>query len=567
MSRKLLLFLAIIFSLSLVLAACGGGNDNTAGNNGNNSGNANADEGGTMTYAIKEEPEGLLVDGFAGSAIDAEILDYISDDLITVNDDMEYESAIADWETEDNQVFDFTIEEGVQWHNGEELTMEDWQFAIEVLADPDYDGPRFDYVAEIEGAEEYRDGDADEISGFEIEDDYNATITFKEAKVNNLENLWSTPMPKAELEDIPVEDMDASEEVRETPVGLGPFKVKEIQQGEYYSLERFDDYWQGTPKLDEVLIKVIDSSAIIGSLESGEVDFMEITPDDVDDLEANDGIDVIEQEGLGYSYIGFRFGHYDADEGTAVADYDKFDSKELRQALFYALDRESIVDNYLNGTATIVNTPVPSVHWISADEDELTQYDYDPDKAEEMLDEAGYEKGEDGMRTDPDGNEFVVKFGHFAGESAFEGRAQAIMQNWEDIGIQSELATGELVEFNTFNEMKDNDDEELETFFGAWSVGSDPDPSGLWHSTAEWNYGRWVNEESDELLEDGLSEDAFDDDYRKDVYVEWQQLFNEELPGLPLWENMDLYGKNERLQDVVVGPNGPRDFHEWSITD
>lgn len=567
MSRKLLLFLAIIFSLSLVLAACGGGNDNTAGNNGNNSGNDNADEGGTMTYAIKEEPEGLLVDGFAGSAIDAEILDYISDDLITVNDDMEYESAIADWETEDNQVFDFTIEEGVQWHNGEELTMEDWQFAIEVLADPDYDGPRFDYVAEIEGAEEYRDGDADEISGFEIEDDYNATITFKEAKVNNLENLWSTPMPKAELEDIPVEDMDASEEVRETPVGLGPFKVKEIQQGEYYSLERFDDYWQGTPKLDEVLIKVIDSSAIIGSLESGEVDFMEITPDDVDDLEANDGIDVIEQEGLGYSYIGFRFGHYDADEGTAVADYDKFDSKELRQALFYALDRESIVDNYLNGTATIVNTPVPSVHWISADEDELTQYDYDPDKAEEMLDEAGYEKGEDGMRTDPDGNEFVVKFGHFAGDSAFEGRAQAIIQNWEDVGIQTELATGELVEFNTFNEMKDNDDEELETFFGAWSVGSDPDPSGLWRSTAEWNYGRWVNEESDELLDDGLSEDAFDDDYRKDVYVEWQQLFNEELPGLPLWENMDLYGKNERLQDVVVGPNGPRDFHEWSITD
>src|SRR5699024_2314765 len=170
-------------------------------------------------------------------------------------------------------------EEGVQWPNGEDLTMGAWEIAIEVLADPDYDGPRFDYVAEIGGAEEYRDGDADEISEFEIEDDYNATSTFKAAKVNNLENLWSTPMPQAELEDIPVEDMDASEEVRETPVGLGPFKVKEIQQAEYYSLERFDDYWQGTPKLDEVLIKVIDSSAIIGSLESGEVDFMEITPD------------------------------------------------------------------------------------------------------------------------------------------------------------------------------------------------------------------------------------------------------------------------------------------------
>src|SRR5699024_11978955 len=113
-------------------------------------------------------------------------------------------------------------------------------------------------------------------------------------------------------------------------------------------------------------------------------------------------------------YIGFRFGHYDADEGTAVADYDKFDSKELRQALFYALDRESIVDNYLNGTATIVNTPVPSVHWISAVEDELTQYDYDPDKVEEILYEASEDKCEDGIRTHPDGNEFVVTCAHYS---------------------------------------------------------------------------------------------------------------------------------------------------------
>ena len=78
------------------------------------------------------------------------------------------------------------------------------------------------------------------------------------------------------------------------------------------------------------------------------------------------------------------------------------------------------------------------------------------------------------------------------------------MQNWEDVGIKTELATGQLVEFNTYNEMKENDDEALETFFGAWSVGTDPDPSYLWSSKAEFNFGRWVNEESDALLEDGL---------------------------------------------------------------
>src|SRR5699024_8263418 len=221
------------------------------------------------------------------------------------------------------------------------------------------------YVQDIEGAQEYKDGEADEVTGFEVKDDYTAVVTFKEPKVNNLENLWTSPMPKAELEDIPVGDLSSSTEVREEPVGLGPFKVKEIQAGEYVSLERFDDYWQGEPKLAEVLVKVIDDSQTLGSLQNGEIDIMEIRPDDIPQLEELDHIDVVEQQGLGYSYVGFRFGHYDYDNRTSVADFDKFNEKKLRQAMFYALDRESIINAYLGGKGTIVNTPVPSVHWIA----------------------------------------------------------------------------------------------------------------------------------------------------------------------------------------------------------
>src|SRR5690625_2754892 len=558
-----------MFSLSFILAACGGGaSEEEAGGEAECEDESNIDEDGVLNYAVDQAPEGMFIDGFAGSAIDSEIISFLHDDLITVNEEMEYEPYIADWETDDNQVYTFTIEEGVKWHNGEELTMEDWKFAIEVIAHPDYDGPRFNYVEEIKGANEYREGEADEVEGFEIEDDYTAVITFEEAKVNNLENLWTTPMPKAELEDIPVEDLSSSPEVREEPVGLGPFKVKEITEGEYISLEKFEDYWQGEPKLAEVMIEVIDPSLALGALENEEIDIMEVCPNDVDDLEALEHVRVEEQEGLGYSYIGFRLGHWDEDECQAVDDYDKYADKKLRQAMFYALDRESIVDSYLNGKANVVNTPIPSVHWISADESELTQYDYDPEKAEELLEKAGYvDTNDDGFREDPDGEEFVINFSHFEGDEAFEGRAQAIMQNWEDVGLKTELATGQLIEFNTFNDMKDNDDDTIEVFFGAWSVGTDPDPSGLWHSTAEWNYGRWLNEESDELLEDGLSEDAFDEDYRKQVYVDWQKLYNEELPGLPLWENLDLYGINNKLEGATIKPSGLSDFHEWYMTE
>lgn len=576
MKKKLLLFLSILFALSLVLVACGGSDDDTS-TDGEDSNSDDVEEettdeegdqeGGTLTFAIDQEPEGLFMDGFSKSAIDAQVNEFIHEKLWTTNDELEYIPAIADWETEDNKVFHFTFQEGVKWHNGEELTVEDWQFALEVLAHPDYEGDRYTYVQDIEGVDQYNSGEADSISGFEIVDDYNATITFKEKKINNLENLWSAAMPKKELEDIPVGEMDAAPEIRQTPVGLGPFKIKEIQAGEYVSMERFDDYWKGTPKLDEILLKVIDPSLTLGALQNGEVDFMEIRPDDIDELEQFDHINIVEQKGLGYSYVGFRFGHWDKENKTSVADYDKFNDKRLRQAMFYALDRESLVNNYLNGKATIVNTPIPSVHWIAADESELTQYDYDPDKAEELLDEAGYKKGDDGFRTDPDGNEFVVKFGHYAGPAAFEGRSQAIMQNWEDVGIKTELATGQLIEFNTYNDMKDNDDEVLETFFGSWLVGTDPDPTGLWGSKEEYNFGRWVNEESDALLADGLSEASFDDDHRKNVYIEWQKLFNEELPAIPLWENLDLYGINERVQGYTIDATGLRDYHEWYVTD
>ncbi len=569
LNKKFLFLLAFVFSLSLVLAACS--------NNSSGDGKKDADAkesksgeegGGSITYAVDQAPEGLFIPGFAGSAIDSQINDFIHESMLDVNADMEFQPNLASWETEDNKVFTFTLEEGVKWHNGEELTMDDWLFAIEVIADPDYDGPRYDMVSHIEGVEEYHNGEADTISGFEVKDPYTAVITFKEAKVNNLENLWIDPMPKKELEDIPVADLSSSKEVRETPVGLGPFKVKEIKQGEYVSLERYDDYWQGKPKLDEVLVKVVDPSLIQGSFQNGEIDIMEVNPDDVAELEKMEHMKVEEQAGLGYSYIGFRFGHYDKDKRQAVADFDKYANKELRQAMFYALDRESLINSYLAGKANIVNTPIPSVHWIVADESELTQYDYDPEKAKQLLEDAGYvDTNGDGYREDPDGEEFVVKFAHYAGPSAFEGRTQAIMQNWEDVGLKTELATGQLIEFNTYNEMKDNDDKNIEVFFGAWLVGSDPDPSGLWHSTSEWNYGRWVNEESDKLLDDGLSEKSFDKDYRRDVYIKWQKLYNEELPGLPLWENVDLYGINKRVEGVTIDANGLHDFHEWTVTD
>ncbi len=421
----------------------------------------------------------------------------------------------------------------------------------------------------LKGQRLKKGGKADKIEGIEVVDPYTVKITFEKVKINNLENLWNYPMPKKHYEGIAIKDLEESKQVRENPVGLGPFKVKKVVDGEYSELERFDDYWKGKPQLDGVIVKVIDPSLATGAFQNGEVDIMNIRPQSVKELSALNNVRIEETTGVSYSYIGLRFGHRDKATLTNVADFDKFKSKELRQALLYAINRPAMIDAFLEGKAEVANTVIPRAFWVAAEESELNDYKYNQEKAKELLKAAGYvDKDSDGFVEDPNGKPFKISFGHYAGPAAFEGRAQAIIQSWNDIGVKTEMATGTLIEFNLYNDMKDNDDAALEAFFGSWSTGSDPDPSGLWGNHAEWNYGRWVDEQNQKLLDKGLSEEAFDKDKRMKTYVKWQKYFNEEVPALPLWENLDLYGINNRLQGVHINAVGfQTDVYKWNIKE
>ncbi|WP_180968084.1 oligopeptide ABC transporter substrate-binding protein [Cytobacillus massiliigabonensis] len=577
MKKSALWTVVLMLVVSLFLAACSGKTTTTEKEPEKDKDKepateepAEATEGGIITYGTDQAPEGVYDPAYAGSIVDSNIQGFTTEGIYTVNDDLEYVPLLATWEiSEDKLTYTFSFKKGVKWHNGEELTVDDWVFALETLAHPDYDGPRYNYVEGIKGAKAKKEGKADKIEGIEVVDPYTVKITFEAVKINNLENLWSNPMPKKHYEGIAVKDLGESDQVRVNPVGLGPFKVKKVVAGEYTELERFDDYWQGKPMLDGVIVKVIDPSLATGAFQNGEIDIMDINPQSVKELSALEHVRIEETTGVSYSYIGLRFGHRDKATLTNVDDFDKFKSKELRQALLYAIDRPAMINAFLEGKAEVANTVIPRTFWTAAPESELNPYEFNQDKAKELLASAGYvDKDGDGFVEDPEGKPFSISFGHYAGPAAFEGRSQAIVQAWNDIGVKTELATGALVEFNLYNEMKDNDDAALEAFFGSWSTGADPDPSGLWANNAEWNYGRWVDDENQRLLDEGLSEKSFDKEYRKQVYIDWQKYFNEEMPALPLWENLDLYGINKRLQGVHINAVGfQTDVHKWHIAE
>ncbi|PYZ91515.1 oligopeptide ABC transporter substrate-binding protein [Salipaludibacillus keqinensis] len=593
------LLLSVLLTTSIVVAACGGndgndnntndvdpGNDNTEnvnndtdgndmndGNNDNDNNNNNDDmaegdapQGGEVIYGFTQPFAGLFDWAhYAGQDDSLALKIFNGDALVKTGDDLRPEPHLAhDWEwSDDNKTVTFHLEEGVMWHNGEELTAEDFEYAWEVIAHADYTGPRVANVNIIEGFDEFNSGDADSLSGVEIEDDYTFSVTFKEATPNSIDSLWTYPMPKAHLEGIEVADLEDADEIRREPVGLGAYQVTNIISGEQVEFEAYEDYWRGAPNLDTVVYKVIDGSQAAELLAQGEVDIIDLPPGQAVTLEGDDRINLEEIEALSYSYIGFKLGHWDGEEN--VMDNEKFHSKELRHAFAHAIDRQGIIDSFSEGYGQVINAPESVISWAYPDESTLNQYEYDPDLAMELLAEAGYEdQSGDGFVDTPDGEEFTVNFMAMSGTDISEPRAQYIVQNLQDIGVNAQLQDGQLFEFNLFYDLVEEDDADIDLFMGAWGLSADPDPTGLWKSDDFWNFPRWVNEESDELIERGLSEEAFDDDYRREVYQEWHQLVNDELPLIPLNSPVDIYGIASDVGGVTVDiRDAITDPHLW----
>ncbi|TDL35324.1 oligopeptide ABC transporter substrate-binding protein [Jeotgalibacillus sp. S-D1] len=564
--KSLLLMLAMLLVLSAFLAACSSDNGNEGDNEEGSGEEGEAAKGGTLTYGFETAPEGLFNWAFYGIATDADVLNLFDESLISYDENLQPEPGIASWETEDNKTFTFTFEQGVMWHDGVELTVNDWVFALETIAHPDYDGPRYANVQTIEGAPAFNAGDADSISGLKVIDDYTLEITFDEARVNNLVNVWSYPMSEAQFKDIPVAEMSASPQVRQNPVGLGPFKVENIIPGESIEMVKFDDYWKGEPNLDGIVIQVLDSSTIVGAIGQGDIDMVYLAPVNGEEVEALDNVEVITYPGLSYYYVGFKLGTFNAETKEIKEDKAKYEDLNLRKAMAHAINREEWIDAFFFGYGDPIDGPVPSNHWIAAASEDLETYEYDPEKAKEILADAGYKDiDDDGFVEDPNGEKFVAKFSHYQTTNpTFETRAQAIVQYWEEVGIKSEL---EMVEINLYYDMIEKDDEAIETFFGGWGTGTDPDPTALWGSDQLWNYPRFKNEESDKLLADALNVDIVgtDQEARKDLYIEWQNLVTENLPMIFVAELQEIVALSDRAENITFDVSGYNSPHEWSL--
>ncbi|MFD1167701.1 oligopeptide ABC transporter substrate-binding protein [Oceanobacillus caeni] len=574
--------LALMFFMFLVLAACGNGSGDAIYSIEDFSENASTEgeaiDGGTLNYGLVTDTtfEGTLNYNFYSGSFDNEIIKWFDESLLSVDKNHKYtQDGAATFEvSEDHRTFTFTIRDHVNWHDGEPVKAEDWAYAIEVIGHPDYDGPRYDSsFRNIEGMEEYHNGEVDSISGLEVVDAKTLKITYIEGTPSLLAGgIWPYALPKHIFEDIPVADMSASDAVRKNPIGFGPFKVEGIVPGESVSMTANEDYWQGPPKLDGVTVKVVNPQTIVQALKSGDVDTVDSFPtDQYADVETElTNVEFLGTVDMSYSYIGFKLGTWDKKAQEVKPNPDaKMADVNLRRAMWYAVDNEAVAKQFYNGLRWNANTLIPPSHPDYHDSS-IEAPTYDPEKAKQILDEAGYlDTNNDGMRENPDGEELIINFASMSGGGDIaEPLTNYYIQAWKEVGLNVQLLDGRLIELNSFyDKIGQNGDDapEVDMYQGAWSVATDVDPSSLYGRQAIFNFSRYASEENDRLLEEGTSEKAFDPEYRKKVYSEWQQLMVDEIPVFPTLYRSKLVPINKRVVNYSIGADF-MGLHEVGVT-
>ena len=571
MNNRLKYFSILLVAVVLVLGACGKGD---SGSGGSKSKTEKSDaKGGTLNVGLAAAPEGNFQAIFAGSSSDSDVIDYFNDGLVQYDDELNMKPKLLSWEQkeDDKLTYTFKLKKDVKWQDGNPLTINDWIFTLETLADPDYDGPRYNNIEGVQGAEEKHKGEADSISGIKKIDDYTVEITFKENKANNLLDLWTGSLISEKIfKDIPVKDMAKSPEVRKNPIGIGPYKVKNIVDGESVTLEKFDDYWQGEPKLDKVNLRVVEQTSMAQALESGEIDMASISAPIAKELSDNgsENLSILESPSTSYAIVGFVLNDYDKTTQTIGKERPKYQDKKLRQAMAHAINRQEWIDAFYYGYGKPLNGLIPSAHWSGAKEGDVPMYDYDVKKAKKLLDEAGYkDKDGDGWREDKNGKPFVVNLKHYAGSNpTFEPRTAALKGYWEKVGLKTKT---EMVEFGKFGDDLEKADKTMEAYVRTWIQGADPDPSGLYKSTALWNESRYNNEKADALLKEAVDGDVVGDDKekRKEKYLEWQKIMAEDVPVIPIVELKDVTAVNNKVKNFEVSLKGTNPIYEWTVEE
>lgn len=406
-----------------------------------------------------------------------------------------------------------TVRRGVRFHDGRELTADDVAFTFGQFIDPAVVSPR--------------KGGYRELQSVEARDRYTVVFTLKQPFASFPINLMMPVLPKG-----------AGSDVREHPIGTGPYRFVRYAVDDRIELAANPDYWGGAPKNSGLVLKIVPDDVMRGlELQKGTMDLVvnDLVPDIVHQLRQDSRLQVVQGPGVDYQYIGLN-----------VQD-PKLRDVRVRQALAFAVDRDAIVEHLRRGLAVAANGMLSPLSWAAAPD--LPAFAHDPERARALLDEAGYR--------DPDGAGPAPRLSLTLKVSNSEfNRLQSsvIQQNLRDVGIDLDVRTYEFATLYA-DVLAGN----FQLFTLQWTAGALADPDILrrvFHTKQAppvgFNRGRYSNPQVDALLDEASNLE--NGERRLALYADVQRLIAQDVPYVSLWYKTNVAVAQSSLTGVRLTP-------------
>ena len=465
--------------------------------------------------------------------------------LMELDADLNFEGMLADSiTTEDNKNFIVHIDDAATWSDGTPVTADDVVYTALRLASPVIGNTAMMYyVFEGVGDDGFVEEGAESIDGIQKVDDKTVQFTTKEEMpITTFENSYARyllTLPKHVIEQYSEEELSTAEWFNHPDVVSGPFIVTDFDVDHYISYEANKDYWKGAPKIDKLNIKIVDGSQLYAGLQSGEIDITQQTMSDIpqedyESVEALDNVDVV-------------YGSPVTNQSVFIQTKNVPDVK-VRQAMLYAIDRQQILEELLNGHGEIVDGFLSSASPFY--DDSLTPVSYDPEKAKALLEEAGW----DGSQT--------IRFYVNSGDSTFVNAASIIAAEWAAVGIKAEIQT---VDFATLMSVAGTEDYDVLAVQYTYAP-VDPYPDVAWLLGGEESWTGY----SDDTLNDALTKSQLtsDPEETKELFSVVDKKVQEDVPMFSAYVISAQGAVSKRITGATPSVYGFfNDVQNWDVVE
>lgn len=430
--------------------------------------------------------------------------------------------------SDDRLTWTFVLRRNVAWHDGRPFTARDVKFTIERL----WLNPQVAF---------FQRGNIAEISRVEVADDFTVRIVTRVPFVTLpvMLGYLTNILPEHILGTYTAEQLRNPVEFLRNPIGTGPFRFGESVLGSHVRLVAYDRYFGGRPRLDAIVFRVVaDLEQQLAQLQTGQLDLMIIEPPQVPLVQRMPNVQIINAAQVNYTFVAFN------------NKIEPFTDRKVRQALTHAVDRKAILDKIYLGRGRLATGPInPLVQW--AYTDRVHQFPYDPALAQKLLEEAGWQRGPDGIRR-KGGQPLRIVLDVDRGNPVREQTAVVVRQYWRDVGVDAEVR---ISEFNALLSRIRSRPNPLQTWTLWYITPPEADIMGYYHSAGTLNEFGYENPELDRLLEQGRA--TADPQARARIYQQAQRFMAWDAPVIFLVYPAEIQALSRRVQHWV--PMGYRD--------